>query len=151
MAIIPVAQKFHTVSSTVDTTDRGSAELQSQREIYTMQDIKDSAGPGYKVYAAIMNQSGIPEPPTATVLKNTTGATFTWTRFGAGQYRVEASSPVFTANKTVVTLNVGNIAFGSTAWSRNNDSFLQIETGTGGSTKLDGYLSNGYLEILIYD
>jgi len=39
MAIIPVAQKFHTLSSTVDTTDRGSAELQSQREIYTMQDI----------------------------------------------------------------------------------------------------------------
>ena len=39
MAIIPVAQKFHTVSSTVDTVDRGSAELQSQREIYTMQDI----------------------------------------------------------------------------------------------------------------
>jgi len=39
MAIIPIAQKFHTVSSTVDTVDRGSAELQSQREIYTMQDI----------------------------------------------------------------------------------------------------------------
>ena len=42
MAIIPVGQKFHTVSSTVDTTDRGSSELQSQREIYTMQDIADS-------------------------------------------------------------------------------------------------------------
>lgn len=39
MAIIPIAQKFHTLSSTVDTVDRGSAELQSQREIYTMQDI----------------------------------------------------------------------------------------------------------------
>ena len=42
MALIPVGQKFHTVSSTVDTTDRGSSELQSQREIYTMQDIADS-------------------------------------------------------------------------------------------------------------
>jgi len=39
MAIIPVSQKFHTLSSTVNTVDRGSAELQSQREIYTMQDI----------------------------------------------------------------------------------------------------------------
>ncbi len=39
MAIIPIAQKFHTLSSTVDTTDRGSSEFQSQREIYTMQDI----------------------------------------------------------------------------------------------------------------
>ena len=150
MAIIPNAQQFHTLSSTVDTTERGSAVANARVEVYTMQDIKDSAGPGYKIYAAIMNQSGIPEPPTATVLKNTTGATFTWTRFGAGQYRVEASSPVFTANKTVATLNVGNIDFGSTAWARNNDSFLQIETGTS-STKLDGYLTNGYLEILIYD
>jgi hypothetical protein len=39
MAIIPVAQKFHTVSSTVDTVDRGSAGFQGDREIYTMQDI----------------------------------------------------------------------------------------------------------------
>ena len=39
MAVIPVAQKFHTVSSSVDTTDRGSAEFKSQREVYTMQDI----------------------------------------------------------------------------------------------------------------
>jgi hypothetical protein len=46
MAIIPVAQKFHTLSSTVDTVDRGSAELQSQREIYTMQDIIDSIPAG---------------------------------------------------------------------------------------------------------
>ena len=39
MAIIPIAQQFHTLSSTVDTVDHGSAEFQSQRHIYTMQDI----------------------------------------------------------------------------------------------------------------
>lgn len=39
MAIIPVAQKFHTVSSSVDTADKGSSLFQSDREIYTMQDI----------------------------------------------------------------------------------------------------------------
>ena len=39
MAIIPVAQKFHTLSSTVNTVDRGSSDFQSQRTIYTMQDI----------------------------------------------------------------------------------------------------------------
>jgi hypothetical protein len=150
MAIIPNAQQFHTLSSTVDTTERGSASANARVEVYTMQDIKDSAGPGYKVYAAIMNQSGIPEPPTATVLKNTTGATFTWTRFGAGQYRVEASSAVFTANKTAAVFNNGNSFNSSSSWLRNNDSFLQIETGTG-SSKLDGFLNNGYLEILIYD
>ena len=39
MAIIPVAQKFHTLSSTVNTVDRGSSDFQSQRTIYTMEDI----------------------------------------------------------------------------------------------------------------
>lgn len=42
MAIIPIAQKFHTVSSSVDTTDRGSAGFQADREIYTMQDVIDT-------------------------------------------------------------------------------------------------------------
>jgi len=46
MAIIPKEQKFHTVSSTVDTADRGSAEFQSQREVYTMQDVIDSVSAG---------------------------------------------------------------------------------------------------------
>ena len=42
MAIIPVGQKFHTLSSTVNTVDHGSAEFQSQRAIYTMQDVIDT-------------------------------------------------------------------------------------------------------------
>tara|TARA_Y100001938_G_C7952660_1_gene360091 strand:+ start:105 stop:644 length:540 start_codon:yes stop_codon:yes gene_type:complete len=46
MAIIPNSQKLHTVSSTVDTTDRGSAEFQSQREVYTMQDVIDTVSAG---------------------------------------------------------------------------------------------------------
>jgi len=42
MAIIPDAQQFHTLSSTVDTTERGSALANASREVYTMQDIKES-------------------------------------------------------------------------------------------------------------
>ena len=44
MAIIPTGQKFHTVPSNVQTAERGSALANSQREIYTMQDIIDTAG-----------------------------------------------------------------------------------------------------------
>ena len=44
MATIPSGQKFHTVSADVDTVDRGSAQTKSDRAIYTMQDIADSAG-----------------------------------------------------------------------------------------------------------
>ena len=46
MAIIPNGQKFHTVSADVDTDDKGSARSNSDREVYTMQDIIDTAGGG---------------------------------------------------------------------------------------------------------
>lgn len=46
MAIIPSDQKFHTVPAGVDTADRGSARSNADRDIYTMQDIIDTAGGG---------------------------------------------------------------------------------------------------------
>ncbi len=39
MAIIPIGQKFHTLTSSTVTSDLGSARANSGREIYTMQDI----------------------------------------------------------------------------------------------------------------
>jgi hypothetical protein len=44
MAQVPLGQKFHTVPSNVQTVERGSALANSQREIYTMPDIIDTAG-----------------------------------------------------------------------------------------------------------
>ena len=46
MPIIPVDQKFHTLNASTPTKDRGSAQTDSLREIYTMQDIIDSFGGG---------------------------------------------------------------------------------------------------------
>ena len=46
MPIIPVDQKFHTLNASTPTKDRGSAQTDSLREIYTMQDIIDSVGGG---------------------------------------------------------------------------------------------------------
>lgn len=149
MAIIPNAQQFHTLSSTVDTTERGSALANASREVYTMQDIKDSAGPGYKVYAAILSQSGT-NAPVVTELKNNTGATFTWTRFAVGQYRAQTNISVFTANKTVGIFTNGQTIQLNTVAERLSDTFYQLETAIG-SVLSDGFLNNGYLEILIYD
>lgn len=50
MATIPSGQKFHTVPGNVETADRGSARANADREIYTMQDIIDTAGGGGNVY-----------------------------------------------------------------------------------------------------
>ena len=145
MAIIPNAQKFHTLSSSVDTTDRGSAEFKSQRKIYTMQDIKDSAGPGYKVYTALLTQTGT-AAPVATILKNNTGATLTWARTGSGTYTVTASSNAFTSNKTLVFYNLGEYAFSiGQPWTRTSDTVITISLGG------DNRITNGSFEILIYD
>ena len=61
MAQIPSGQKFHTVPAGVQTIERGSALANSQREIYTMQDIIDTAGGGsgssYVVIKADSNPS----------------------------------------------------------------------------------------------
>jgi len=69
MAIIPNAQKFHTLSSSVDTTDRGSAEFKSQREIYTMQDITNtvsaSAGPATQFDQTLTNITTLGAPSLA--------------------------------------------------------------------------------------
>ena len=46
MAQIPLGQKFHTLNASTPTKDRGSAQTDSLREIYTMQDIIDSVGGG---------------------------------------------------------------------------------------------------------
>ena len=105
------------------------------------------AGLGYTVYTALLTQTGT-NAPVVTELKNNTGATFTWTRFAAGQYRAEANISVFTANKTAAVFNLGGIN-GSSTWKRLSDTFFQIETGTT-SSDLDGFLNNGYLEIRIY-
>ena len=46
MPQIPVDQKFHTLNANTPTKDRGSAQTDGLREIYTMQDIIDSVGGG---------------------------------------------------------------------------------------------------------
>ena len=61
----------------------------------------------YTAYAALLTQTGT-DAPVATVLYNNTSATFTWTRFGAGQYRVEANTSVFTEDKTAAVFNLGS-------------------------------------------
>ena len=46
MAQIPLGQKFHTLNANTPTKERGSAQADGLREIYTMQDIIDSVTTG---------------------------------------------------------------------------------------------------------
>ena len=53
---------------------------------------------GYTVYTAQLT-AGAGAVPTATILQNTTGLTFTWTRIGTGQFVATVAGTPFAANK----------------------------------------------------
>jgi hypothetical protein len=58
MAIIPADEKVFMVSKSTNTTYSGSASLKAMQEWYTMQDISDSIVAPYKVFTALLTQSG---------------------------------------------------------------------------------------------
>jgi hypothetical protein len=64
--MIPFDQKFHTVPGFVQTQEKGSALANSQREIYTMQDIISTIG-SLKLFAQTSNSI----PVTATTVETT--------------------------------------------------------------------------------
>lgn len=64
--MIPFDQKFHTVPGFVQTQEKGSALANSQREIYTMQDIISTIGAS-KLFAQTSNSI----PITATTVETT--------------------------------------------------------------------------------
>jgi len=53
------------------------------------------------IYVARITQIGS-SAPTETVIANTTGATFTWSVVVSGIYKITASSPVLTTDKTAI-------------------------------------------------
>jgi len=68
------------------------------KQIYDGTRWVEAAHPLYKVYTALLTQSGT-SAPTATVLENNLGGTVVWTRTGGGSY-VATLSGAFTSNKT---------------------------------------------------
>ena len=97
MAVIPNGQKFQTLSSDVDTTERRSALINDKQATYTMADIIETVGGGggssYLVYTGYFTQSGT-NAPVITTLENTTGGgTILTTRFVAGFYEFSLNPP----------------------------------------------------------
>jgi hypothetical protein len=101
---------------------------------------------GYTVYTALLTQAGT-AAPVATILQNTTGGTFTWTRQSTGSYTVTASTALFTVNKTIVFGNYGNAGAGLIQdfdWNRASDTTITL------IVRADDKLVNGSFEIRIY-
>lgn len=105
----------------------------------------------YKVYTALLTQSGI-TAPVATVLENTLGVIPIWNYDAAGSYYLE-STGTFTTNKTTVTagpLEAGSLgAYVQSRIISQNQVFIVINKIDGTAT--NDSLSNTLVEIRVYN
>ena len=102
--------------------------------------------PAYKVYTALLTQTGTNAPVT-TVLENTIGS-ITIIRSGVGEYRVQ-SSGLFTLNKTTFDITP-ILGFIKQDQLSNINEITFITRGTSNITS-DGLLASKKLEIRVYN
>ena len=110
------------------------------------------ATPQYKVYTALLSQSGT-NAPTAIVLENTLGVDVSFTYFLAGNYYINAIG-AFTIGKTCVIM--GQSIYATSAYivipSLPNIDQVQIRvTKVTDSTSSDNKLTNFPIEIRVYN
>ena len=132
------------LGTTIPTTDSDEQPITNNFTIASVASFANSYSLGYTLYTALLTQTGT-NAPVATVLQNTTGGTLTWTRQSAGNYTVTALSALFTADKTIVFGNQGNISDVDFKWNRTSDTTITLSTGSS-----DSRLVNGSFEIRIY-
>tara|TARA_R100000541_G_scaffold43739_1_gene50910 strand:+ start:395 stop:850 length:456 start_codon:yes stop_codon:yes gene_type:complete len=115
---------------------------------FTVSDVSSLFNLGYKVYTAALIQTGT-AAPVATVLQNTTGGIFTWSRTSAGQYKATISGITLPANKVVIFENAtGDLNLGGKITSSTVIDIDQFSSGGGGYA--DGMLAGTSIEIRIY-
>ena len=115
---------------------------------FSVSDVSSLTNLGYTVYTAALIQTGT-AAPVATVLQNTTGGTFTWSRTSAGQYKATISGITLPANKVVIFENAtGDLNLGGKITSSTIIDIDQFSSGGGGYA--DGMLAGTSVEIRIY-
>jgi hypothetical protein len=104
--------------------------------------------PKYKVYTALLSQSGTASP-TAIVLENTLGGTVTWSYNDVGFYYATLTG-AFLLNKTTATISVTN---GNTTLIINRDTNDQVVLLSRDflGVPADNIINNCTLEIKVYN
>lgn len=131
------------------TTSTGTYDILTRN---TSTGVVEKKPVAYKVYTAIISQSGTSDP-AVTVLENTLGGTVVWTRTTTGQY-VGTLSGAFTTNKTwVVAQDVSALGGNSKTTIRTTGSTNTIDliTSDASSSAIDGALSTTPIEIRVYN
>jgi hypothetical protein len=103
----------------------------------------------YKVYTALLSQTGT-NAPTATVLENTLGGAVVWTRTSTGDYRGTLSG-AFTIDKTAVFINGGNTPDKFVrSLSNSNTNTVSVYTINSSGVYFDSELVKTVVEVRVY-
>ena len=102
---------------------------------------------GYTVYTAQLTQAGA-AAPVATILQNTTGLTFVWTKLGTGQFVATVTGTPFVANKFWAMSSAKVPQVTSIVRTSTNTCRLDVIESQNGNAL--NSLVEGYIEIRIY-
>mgnify|MGYP001200114090 CR=1 FL=1 len=138
--LIPGTQKYTNSSGKTENLTRNFtvANIAAFANSYSL---------GYTVYtASLVAAAGA--APTATVLQNTTGLTFTWTRTGTGQFVATVAGTPFIEGKfwAISSAKVPQL----TSVVRTSTSTCRLDNVTSSTGAALNDLVEGYIEIRIY-
>jgi len=102
---------------------------------------------GYTVYTAQLT-AGAGAAPTATILQNTTGLTFVWSRIGSGQFVATVAGTPFIANKFWAMVSAKGSEFPSVV--RTGDNTARVDNILCNTAAAVDGITEGFIEIRIY-
>lgn len=107
----------------------------------------------YKVYTALISQTGTSAPIITAILENTLEITLTFEYTSAGIYTVTASTAAFTTDKTVLNIMQVILSNGisNTCGDLTNNSFTLGSCDKNSVSNVDNLLLNTPLEIRVYN
>jgi hypothetical protein len=122
-----------------------TGDVPTQDQFVDLIDTLFSAIPDYKVYKALLTQSGS-SAPTATVLKNTLGGTVVWSYLNTGNYLATLSNG-FPVNSTgmLIQRDTDNFIFNG-----GDDSSISVLTKSSGVNS-NNLLYGTYIEVIVQD
>ncbi|CAC9972906.1 beta strand repeat-containing protein [Flavobacterium panici] len=105
----------------------------------------------YKTYVGLITQTGT-SAPTVTVLENTLGATLTFAYSSTGTFTATAGSTVFTTDKTLVNLGIGNSTAAVMVLKAvpTSTSVVTINTYNSSATLTNGLINRATFEIKVF-
>lgn len=122
------------------------ALLYKDEQIQNQTTIIEELTPKYKVYTALLTQTGT-NAPVATVLENTLGGNVTWSYIDIGDYLAQTSG-LFAGNVGGFIQDT-NVNFSRLQKISNNN--VNLSTFDANSVISDGLLTNCLIEIRVYN